>query len=133
MLSRILTTTLAATALVTLALPATGCAGRRPAPREKAPLAVVGRSPEEIRAGFAAEKRRTPHIPMLSQEAAHAAMPDMFKKGPMPTLCLVGGLQPRTMESVLAQAKAMRREGDLDGKLLNDIFWAVSSSNECFY
>ena len=130
MRSRILTATLAATAL---ALPAAGCAGQRPARRSKATVAEVGRSPQEIRARFAAEKRRTPHIPMLSQEAAHAAMPDVFKKGPMPTLCLVGGLQPRTMEAVLAQAKVMRREGDLDPKLLNDIFWAVSSSNECFY
>lgn len=127
---RLLMTTLAAAAL---ALPLAGCAGRGPGARSKAPVAAAGRSAEEIRAGFAAEKQRTPHLPMLSQEAAHAAMPDLFKKGPMPTLCLVGGHQPRTMEAVLAQAKAMRREGDLDPKLLNDVFWAVSSANDCFY
>jgi hypothetical protein len=131
--SRILTTTLAAAALAALAFPVAGCAGRRPAPRPRTDAVANGRSAEEIRAGFAAEKKRTPHLPMLSQEAAHAAMPDLFKKGPMPTLCLVGGHQPRTMEAVLAQAKAMRREGDLDPKLLNDVFWSVSSANDCFY
>jgi len=120
-----------ALALAALALATGGCAARRPA----APVATaeVGRSKQEIERGFAAEKQRTPHIPMLSQEAAHKAMPELFKKGPMPTLCLVGGHQPRTMEAVLAQAKVMRREGDLDGKLLNDVFWAVSSANDCFY
>ncbi len=127
---RLLITALAAAAL---ALPLAGCAGRRSGSRSKADGVATGRSAEEIRAGFAAEKQRTPHLPMLSQEAAHAAMPDLFKKGPMPTLCLVGGHQPRTMEAVLAQAKAMRREGDLDPKLLNDVFWAVSSANDCFY
>ena len=131
MRSRNLTTTLAA--LAALALAATGCAARRPPSRSKTEGVTTGRSVAEIRAGFAAEKERTPHLPMLSQEAAHAAMPDLFKKGPLPTLCLVGGHQPRTMEAVLAQAKAMRREGDLDPKLLNDVFWAVSSSNDCFY
>ena len=82
---------------------------------------------------FEANKQRVPHITMLSQEEAHKAMPNLFKGADMPTLALVGAHQPRSMEAVLNVAKAARREGDLDGKLLNDVFWAVSSANDCFY
>jgi hypothetical protein len=128
-------------AVVPLALAAAGCASRRPpAPRAVAAAAAAkslapapGRSEAEIRAGFAAAERREPHLTMLSQEAAHEAMPELFKGVDMPTLALVGGHQPRSMEAVLAVARAARREGDLDNALLNDVFWAVSSANDCFY
>jgi hypothetical protein len=111
----------------------------RPAPPPAAtapPLAAPpqkGRSAEEIKAGFERSKQRTPHLPLMSDEAAHAAMPTMYKGRPMPNLMRVAGLQPRTMEAVLAVAKSARTEGELEPRLLNDVFWAVSSANECFY
>jgi hypothetical protein len=118
-----------------------GCAGRVRAPAREpaaAPVAVASppsrkRTEREIRAGFEASGRATPHLPMLADEAAHKAMPTLFKGRAMPNLVLVGGHQPRTMEALLAFAKQMRTEGDLDGRLLNDVFWAVSSANDCFY
>ena len=115
-----------------------GCA-RRPAAQRASPAPVVarppvpGRSAAEIRAGFERSKQRTPYLPMMSPEAAHAAMPTLYKGRPMPNLLLVAGLQPRTMEAVLAVAKQARTEGELEPRLLNDVFWAVSSANECFY
>ena len=130
------------TALVLLALAGAGCAARRPpAPRSvaSAMAPAPGRSEAAIRAGFEANKARVPHLTMLSQEEAHKAMPTLFKgsdpsKRPdMPTLALVGAHQPRSMEAVLNVARAARREGDLDNALLNDVFWAVSSANDCFY
>jgi hypothetical protein len=94
---------------------------------------VPGRSAEEIKAGFERSKERTPHLTLMSDEAAHAAMPTMYKGRPMPNLMRVAALQPRTMEAVLAVAKSARTEGELEPQLLNDVFWAVSSANECFY
>jgi hypothetical protein len=125
-----------ALALVPLALASAGCATRRPpAPRSvaAAPTPAPGRSEAEIRAGFAANQERVPHLTMLSQEEAHKAMPNLFRGGDMPTLALVGAHQPRSMEAVLNVARVARREGTLDNALLNDVFWAVSSANDCFY
>ena len=91
------------------------------------------RTTETIKAEFERAKRDQPHIPMLTQEEAHKAMPTMFRGRDMPTLMLVAGLQPKSMEAVMGVARASRTEGDLDAELLNDVFWTVSSVNECFY
>ena len=60
-------------------------------------------------------------------------MPKLYPKRPMPYLALVGSLQPRSMEAVLTTGSTVRREGGLDARLINDVFWVVSSANECFY
>ncbi len=95
--------------------------------------APVGRSRAELEAAFEREKQRTSFLPMLSDEAAHEAMPTYFKGRPMPTLMRVAALQPKMMDAVFGVAKAMRTEGPLDNRFLNDVFWAVSSANDCFY
>jgi len=130
---------------LTLSLPLTACASHyrpqaappasartagRPAPAE---VGHAGRPREEIEAAFERSRAETPHIPMLSEEEAHAAMPEIYKTKAMPYLVRVGGLQPRTMEALLATARTLRKEGGLDAKLLNDVFWEVSSANDCFY
>jgi hypothetical protein len=86
-----------------------------------------------IEAGLARSKRETPHVAMLSDEAAHEAMPALFKGREMPYLLRAGGLQPKTMASLMAFAKEMRTEGGLDRELLDDVFWVVSHVNDCFY
>ena len=91
------------------------------------------RSAAELEAGFRRSRAEQPFLPMLSNEAAHAAMPTLFQGRDLPNLLLVSGRQPRTSEALMAMAKAMRTEGTLDPKLLDDVFWAVSSENECFY
>jgi hypothetical protein len=120
-------------ALVLLA--AGGCAARRPAPPPTAPPAArsTGRSAEALRAGLEHELSREPYLPMLSQEEAKKAMPAHARWPELPTLMLVAARQPKSMEAVLATAKTLRREGGLDNRLLNDVFWVVSSANDCFY
>jgi len=116
-----------------------GCANRCrcPCPVEVVAEAAVPVSPPdpraEIEAGLEKSKKDTSFLPMLPQARAHSVMPSQFKGRPMPTLMLVGALQPKTMESLMAFAKAMRTEGALDSKLLNDVFWVVSHVNECLY
>lgn len=128
---------------VALSFASAGCARsvRPPAPppvatpapsRPPAPPAT-SRTAAEIEAGLARSKTAKPFLPLLSDEEAHKALPTMFRGRPMPNLLLVAGLQPRTMEAVMAVSKQVHTEGDLDPQLLNDVFWAVSSSNECFY
>jgi hypothetical protein len=128
-----------------LSLPLAACA--RPCRQEPAPSAAAaaaarpvpaqvvskGRTRADIEAAFDRSRAETAHIAMLSEEEAHAAMPELYKKKAMPYLVRVGGLQPRTMEALLATARTLRKEGGLDAKLLNDVFWEVSSANDCFY
>lgn len=113
-----------------------GCAGPRAAATSRvdsAAMAAPGRSAQDLRAGLAAETRREPHLPLLSQEQAKQAMPAHARWTELPTLMLVAARQPKSMEAVLASAKTLRREGGLDQRLLNDVFWVVSSANDCFY
>lgn len=117
-----------------------GCATRvpkrvapAPAPAPTASRAAPLHTEAQTRAGLEAVKQAKPYFPLLSDEAAHKAMPTMFKGRPMPTLLYVAGLMPKSMEAVMNVSRAVHTEGDLDGDLLNDVFWAVSSSNECFY
>jgi hypothetical protein len=51
----------------------------------------------------------------------------------MPTLMRVAAVLPKSMDAVLEAAKAIRTEGPLDPTFLDDVFWAVSSENDCFY
>jgi hypothetical protein len=118
--------------LVVVLLAAGGCATRRSA--ATAPVTkATGRSAEALRAGLAHELSREPYLPMLSQEEAKKAMPAHARWPELPTLMLVAARQPKSMEAVLATAKTLRREGGLDNRLLNDVFWVVSSANDCFY
>jgi hypothetical protein len=128
-----------------------GCARTLPAerlhpaalpPPAPPPVASPAATPErrsarpraEVEAGIAAAKEGSPYLPMLSQEKAREEMPSMRRaRGSLPNLILVGGLLPKTMEAQMAVAQSMRREGGLDGRLLNDVFWEVSSANDCFY
>lgn len=105
------------------------------APTPAAPPVHAGprRSAAALEEGFRASRAEKAFLPMLSDEAAHEAMPTLFEGREMPNLLLVSGRQPRTSEALLSMAKAMRTEGTLDPTLLNDVFWAVSSENECFY
>jgi hypothetical protein len=116
-----------------------GCAHRRAAPAPvkaaaPAPAAVAPKRTEaQVKAGLAAETERTPYFPLMSQAEAHKALPTMFKGRDMPSLLLVAGLQPKSMEAMMGLSRQVHSEGDLDGELLNDVFWAVSSANDCFY
>lgn len=96
-------------------------------------LAGPRRSAAELEEGFRRSREGKAFLTPLSNEEAHAAMPGLFKGREFPNLLLVSGHQPKTSEALMAMAKAMRTEGSLDAGLLNDVFWAVSSENECFY
>jgi hypothetical protein len=108
---------------------------RAPAPSAALPAAPAepGRDRAAFEAGFERSKEGTAFLPLLGEDEAHAAMPSLYPKRRMPYLVRVGGLQPRTMEALLGFARTMRKEGGLGGPLLNDVFWEVSSANDCFY
>jgi hypothetical protein len=116
-----------------------GCATRTPAAAPSTVVAHVASNdvgPDraaEIEAGLERSKEGKPFLTMLGDEETKKAMPSIFKRGGAPYLIRVGGLQPKTMESLMAMAKQMRTEGGLGDDFLNDVFWVVSSENECFY
>ncbi len=114
-----------------------GCTSRRPTNATLVPPRVATEpsrnSTAEIEAALSRSKEGTPYLTMLSDEETRKAMPSIFKRGGAPYLIRVGGLQPRTMEAVMAMARQMRTEGGLGDELLNDVFWVVSRVNECLY
>ena len=126
-----------ACARVEAACPVPGSGAPLPFAVATAPAAPVlagpRRSASELEEGFRRSRGEKAFLTPLSNEQAHAAMPGLFKGRELPNLLLVSGHQPKTSEALMAMAKAMRTEGSLDATLLNDVFWAVSSENECFY
>jgi hypothetical protein len=130
--------TVAAPLVLALLAAAPGCASRAPRrtappPPDSAAPARSGRTPEEIRAGLERAKEGAPHIPMLSEEETREAIPSIPSRSTPPALVRVGARQPGPMEAVLDMFKALRQARALDPRLLGDVFWAVSSENECFY
>ena len=116
---------------------ACGCASGRsaspPSVAKAEPREAPPRTPSETKAALEKAKKKTPYIAMPSDAEAHKAMPKLYPQRPMPHLALVGALQPKSMEAVLTTGVTVRREGGLDPRLINDVFWVVSNVNECFY
>jgi len=109
-------------ASVVVALCAAGCAS-----------APAGRTGGEARRGIEASRERSPHFPMLTDEEVRKSIPGMFDRRRIPNLVRVGALLPGTMRAELVAWGAMQREGTLDPQLLQEVFWVVSRSNDCFY
>jgi hypothetical protein len=112
-----------------------GCAGRRrpravalgarPAPSASAAhVARAERLLEEAKA-------REPHVPMLSEAEARAALASMEKYPQVPNLIRILARAPKTVDAEMAAWDALRKGTTLDKRLLNQVFWVVSSGNEC--
>jgi len=97
-------------------------------------LAVSCTSLREKRArdGMAAVKERDAFLPMVSEEEAREKLPE-FGGRAMPHLARVAALMPKTWSAEMEAWGALGEEGTLDRKLLQEVFYVVSSANDCFY
>ena len=77
-------------------------------------------------------KDRSAYVEMLSDEQVYEAMP-MMKGRKIPNLMRVAALMPKTMNAEMAAWGALNREGTLDRRLRSELFYVVSSANDCAY
>ncbi len=100
--------------------------------------AVAVESPEAVAARRATAIRmmdearaRTAYLPMKSEDEARKSMPSMEDFPVVPNLIRIAAVMPKTMEAEMEAWDALRREGTVDKRLLSDVFYVVSKSNEC--
>jgi hypothetical protein len=131
----------ASLAVVFLAVASGGCATRfgcretaaPPVPEASAP--VPGAPPAHVtRAARLLEeaKAREPHLAMMSEDAARAAMASMKEGYPtVPNLIRIAALAPKSMDAEMDAWDVLKKESTLDRRLVNEVFYVVSSANEC--
>jgi hypothetical protein len=96
------------------------------------PIGCASTGEQRARHGIASAKEREPHLSMVSEEAAREAMPG-FGGRAIPHLARVAALMPKTWSAEMAAWGALGAEGTLDRRLLSEVFYVVSSTNDCFY
>jgi alkylhydroperoxidase family enzyme len=69
---------------------------------------------------------------MRSEKEARAAMPG-FRGRRAPHLARVAAHMPKTFKAEMEAWAALGKEGTLDRRLLSEVFYVVSSANDCFY
>jgi len=87
---------------------------------------------QRARDGMAAVTERKAHVTMLPEPDARKAMPG-FGGRAVPNLGRVAALMPKTWSAEMAAWGALGKEGTLDRQLLSQVFYVVSSANDCFY
>ena len=103
---------------------------RRPAAGEPAPPAHVARA----RALLEEAREREPNLPMLDEAATRAALKSMRSEAAWPTvpnLMRIAAVLPKTADAEMAAWAALGKEGTIDKRLLAEVFYVVSSANEC--
>ena len=80
-----------------------------------------------------ANKERTAHIRMLTDAEVHEALPKWPKQRPIPNLLRVSAYMPETLQAEMDMWRALNKEGSLDRRFLSEVFYVVSSANDCFY
>ncbi len=91
------------------------------------------RSTEKVKQLIEANKERTAHIRMLTDAEVHEALPKWPKQRPIPNLLRVSAYMPPTMQAEMGTWRALSKEGTLDRRFLSEVFYVVSSANDCFY
>lgn len=76
-------------------------------------------------------KAREPYLPMATEEESRARLASMDEYPRVPNLIRIASVLPKTVDADMAAWKALRAETTLDRRLLNEVFWVVSSANEC--
>lgn len=129
--------------LAASALSLAGCVsgGRRCCPPppcvEAAPVVVVPPpNPAEERLKEAHRlmdkaRERKEYLPMKPEEEARKSMPSMKNYATVPNLIRIAAAMPKTMDAEMKAWEALKREGTIDRKLMNEVFWVVSHANEC--
>ncbi|MCK6461394.1 MAG: hypothetical protein L6Q95_16050 [Planctomycetes bacterium] len=90
------------------------------------------RDPDESKEGIERVKERKPFLPMLSDADARKAMGG-FPGKRAPNLARVAAHMPNTFAAEMAAWGALGQEGTIDRRLLSEVFYVVSSANDCFY
>ncbi len=96
----------------------------------KAPQAP--HDPDSAKRGIEETKERKPYLPMLSDKDARKAMPGFDGKR-APNLARVAAHMPKTFAAEMAAWGALGQEGTIDRRLMSEVFYVVSSANDCFY
>ena len=128
--------------LAASALPLSACAYRTRACCEPLAVAAVAPTPDpaatEAKARIDRARRlmdearaRTPYLPMKPEAEARAAMPSMKDYPAVPNLIRIAAAMPKTMDAEMKAWRALQREGTIDRRLMNEVFYVVSSGNEC--
>lgn len=87
---------------------------------------------DSARRGIEEVKEREPFLPMLSDKDAKKAMGG-FKGKRAPNLARVAAHMPKTFAAEMAAWGALGQEGTIDRRLMSEVFYVVSSANDCFY
>ena len=111
------------------------CASRPPcAPcpvaAEPAPPAHVARARRLLEEA----RGRQPNLPMMDEAKTRAALKSMRSETSWPTvpnLMRIAALMPKTADAEMAAWAALGKEGTIDKRLLAEVFYVVSSANEC--
>ena len=122
----------AALSVAFLSLPACACCKTPCAPcastAEAAPSAARAERAKRL---IEQARDRTAYLPMKAEEEARAKVPSMKDYPVIPNLIRIGAAMPKTMEAEMKAWEALKREGTIDRKLMNEVFYVVSSGNEC--
>lgn len=89
-------------------------------------------APAAAERGMQEARQRVAFLPMLSDAQARATMPG-FQGKRAPNLARVAAYLPETWRAEMAAWRALQKEGTLDRRLLSEVFYVVSSANDCFY
>jgi hypothetical protein len=108
-----------------------GCAARRRPHVRAHAVPAPGAHAARAERLLAEAKAREPHLPMLPEEDARKALASMEKYPQVPNLIRILAVCPKTVDAEMAAWEALRKEATLDRRLLNQVFWVVSSKNEC--
>jgi alkylhydroperoxidase family enzyme len=90
------------------------------------------RDPDASKQGIERVKEREPFLPMLSDADARKAMGG-FQGKRAPNLARVAAHMPKTFQAEMAAWGALGKEGTIDRRLMSEVFYVVSSANDCFY
>ncbi len=88
----------------------------------------------EVRTAAALEatRGREAFLPLVPEKKARATMPG-YRGRAAPNLARVAAHMPKTWRAEMAAWEALGKEGTLDRRLLSEVFYVVSESNDCFY
>jgi alkylhydroperoxidase family enzyme len=93
---------------------------------------ATGRDASSAKRGLEETKRRASFLPMRPEKEARDAMPGFSGKR-APHLARVAAHMPKTFRAEMEAWNQLREEGALDRQLLSEVFYVVSSANDCFY
>lgn len=132
--------TISTASLVLAAALSAACTCR---PRERAAIAAAaGKPPAEspaVKAARRAEetalmdkaRARTAYLPMRPEAEVRKSMPSMEGFPVVPNLIRIAAAMPKTMDAEMEAWDALKGEGTIERRMLNDVFWVVSHGNAC--